>query len=311
MSEILPLSLTQKGKRIKDIFEEVEHNETIGLDRKGELHLFHMVMHNNKFYSDDLQFVLRKNLARYAFSRAELEDFEKQDELEMAVDKAMRIMLENGDLDLEGTDNALSEIMVYAFLEEMLHAPKLMSRMELFTELAQFRSECKGIHLLSPDESMGEVRYQMVFGASHIVGDLEEAIDNAFNTILKIEGHESREIMMVQKTAMDRMVPEQRTEELRKIILPEAGSRSSYDTSYGVFLGYSLGLDTSRGEEFTEIAMQKMARDIQVHAPYIAQKIKDNDLAGHSFYFYVVPFNDAVKERHQIMEGVLRGGAFA
>lgn len=43
----------------------------------------------------------------------------------------------------------------------------------------------------------------MVFGASNIVDDIKTAIDRAFETIRKIDSHESREILMVQKTVLD------------------------------------------------------------------------------------------------------------
>jgi len=309
VSDALSQSVIQKGLKLEDVFFEVEHNETLGLSRKGQLRLFHMVMHSNKFFSDDLQAVLYRNLARYVFSRARLEDFKKNDELESAVAQAMRIMRENGDADSEGTGNGLSEILIYAFLEEMLHAPKIMSRVELYTELAQFKSECKGIHLLSPEDGEDELRYQLVFGASQIVGVLQDAIDHAFETIMKIESRENREIVMVQKTAMDRMVEGKQAERLKEIIIPNPGQSTSYDTAYGVFLGYSLGLKTEgRSEEFETLAKQKMEYDIKYYAPYIAKKIKDNNLDNHSFYFYIVPFNDAEQEKHEIMDNVLKGG---
>lgn len=85
------------------------------------------------------------NLARYVFSRAQLEDDRVNDDLDSAVAEAMRIMAENGDTSAAGTGNMLDEILVYAFLEEKLKAPKLMSRMELHTELARFRSREAGI----------------------------------------------------------------------------------------------------------------------------------------------------------------------
>lgn len=51
-----------------------------------------------------------------------------------------------------------------------------------------------------------------------------------------------------------------------------------------------------------------MEYDIKYYAPYIAQKIKDNKLDNHSFYFYVVPFNDAEHDKYEIMDNVLKGG---
>ena len=60
---------------------------------------------------------------------------------------------------------------------------------------------------------------------------------------------------------------------------------------------------TKRGAE------QKMLCDIREHAGYISEKISAAGLTGHSFYVYIVPFNDAEQEKAQIMDAVLRGGA--
>ena len=85
-----------------------------------------------------------------------------------------------------GRNAKIHKVLADAFLEEKLKAPKLMSRVELYTELAQFRSECKGIHLLSPSDLPDNTKFQMVFGASNIVDDVKTAIDRAFETIRKI-----------------------------------------------------------------------------------------------------------------------------
>ena len=51
-----------------------------------------------------------------------------------------------------------------------------------------------------------------------------------------------------------------------------------------------------------------MLLDIKEHAGYIAQKIAEAGLNAHSFYVYIVPFNEAEQEKTQIMDAVLRGG---
>lgn len=311
MSESLTPTMRQKGLRLKDIFTEVEHQEKLDLQRKGQLRLFHMAMHSNHFFTGNLQGILYHNLARYVFSRAQLEDFKNNDELDVAIAEAMRIMRENGGAEAEGTGSAMSEILVYAFLEEVLNARKILSRAELYNDLSKFKSECKGIHLLPPDEGADRLHYQLVFGASKIIGELEDAINYAFETIQKIDRHEDREIIMLQKTALDRMVNDAEAQFLKSIILPEPEGPTEYDTSYGVFLGYSLGLKKDRGEEFPQLAKSKMEYDLKRWAPYIVQKIKENNLENHSFYFYLVPFDDAEADSRQIMDNVLKGGVIA
>lgn len=50
---------------------------------------------------------------------------------------------------------------------------------------------------------------------------------------------------------------------------------------------------------------KKMECDIKNHASYIANKIKTLGLDSHSFYFYIVPFNDAEVDKKQIMENLM------
>lgn len=50
-----------------------------------------------------------------------------------------------------------------------------------------------------------------------------------------------------------------------------------------------------------------MQEDIRRNIDYILQKISDNNLNLHSFYFYVLPFNDGETDKKDIMEAVLKG----
>ena len=309
MSESISSTLKHSGLTLDSVFVEVQHSEGLGLPKSNHIRFFHTAMRGNKLSTENLQVFLRRNLARYVFSRAQLENYRINDDLDSAVSEAMRIMAENGNSSAEGTGNMLDEILVYAFLEEKLKAPKLMSRVELYTELAQFRSECKGIHLLSPSDLPENTKFQMVFGASNIVDDIKTAIDRAFETIRKIDSHESREILMVQKTVLDQFFDQEEVALLTDVLIPQPGKPETYDTAYGIFLGYKLGLNPDgRGDDFEALAEKKMLLDIKEHVGYIAQKIAEAGLNAHSFYVYIVPFNEAEQEKTQIMDAVLRGG---
>ena len=54
--------------------------------------------------------------------------------------------------------------------------------------------------------------------------------------------------------------------------------------------------------------IENLIKDINDVQPYITQKIVDNGLDGYSFYFYVLPFNDAPNERESIIKSILSGG---
>ena len=164
--------------------------------------------------------------------------------------------------------------------------------------------------MLSPNDLPQNTKFQMVFGASNIVDDVKTAIDRAFDTIRKIVSHESREILMVQKTVLDQFFDQREIALLSDVLIPQTGKPETYDTAYGIFLGYQLGLNPAgRGDDFEALAEQKMLCDIREHAGYVSEKISTAGLTGHSFYVYIVPFNDVEQEKTQIMDAVLRGGA--
>ena len=74
-------------------------------------------------------------------------------------------------------------------------------------------------------------------------------------------------------------------------------------------MGYTIGLDPNQYSiaEFPGIVEEKMQEDIRRNIDYILQKIRDNNLNLHSFYFYVLPFNDGEADKKDIMEAVLKG----
>lgn len=303
------LSKTVKDKGFDAVFTEVAHSESLGLKSPEQLRLFCLDVRDNKFSSDELQKLLMRNIGRYVFSRAELENFRVNDDLDMVSKEALRILRKSGGADIKGTGGELGEMLVYAFLEEKLCAPKLMSRVELATDALQYGSNCDSIHLLAVDASGAVPYYQLVFGASNIIGDIKDAIDKAFESIIRIKNQSSNEIQMIENTALSRMFTESEIKQIEDVIIPKPGKKATYDTAYGIFLGYSLGLDSSTysAMDFRNAVAQKMQCDIKEHAAYITKKIYDNNLSTHSFYFYILPFNNAEQEKQEIMDRILKG----
>lgn len=150
----------------------------------------------------------------------------------------------------------------------------------------------------------------MVFGKSRIVGDPKDAIDDAFVTLEAIKNDTSREMRLVESTVLDKEFTPDVAEYLKNIILPSKEKTVSHDTAFGVFLGYSLGLDADKytSEEFLRNLKNKMRLDIRNHVSYITDKIKAAKMERYLFYFYFLPFNDADGEKQSIMQSLLKGG---
>ena len=304
----MSLTKTVKNNTFDDCFTEVDHTESISTIRPGSMRLFYLNVRSGKIKISDLEKFTMLNIGRYVFSRAKQEQYEKAGNLDAVMQQALRIMRKRGAAGAKGTGNELGEIMVYAFLEEKLKAHKLLSKIELSTDASQYGSLTDGIHFLCADGNAA-LYNQMVFGASNIVGDIIDAIDQAFETIVKIQEHEDSEIYMVEKTVLDRFYDENDLAILKEYVVPDEGKKANYEVSYGVFLGYSLGLQSAghTDDEYREMIQEKLELDAQQHAAYIAKKIKDNGLENHAFYFYLLPLNDAEAEKQAIMQHVLDG----
>ena len=139
---------TLSGGKFDEVFTEVSHTETLGLKNPEQLRLFHLNVNNNAFSSDQLEVFLRKNIGQYVFSRAQIENYRIEDDVFSVGLDAIEIMKRNGAPGKKGTGNDLGEILLYVFLEQVLGAPKILSKVELQTGAKQFDSKCDGIHLL-------------------------------------------------------------------------------------------------------------------------------------------------------------------
>ena len=301
---------TINGGKFNEVFTEVPHAETLGLKNPEQLRLFHLNVNNNAFSSDQLEVFLRKNIGQYVFSRAQIENYRIEDDVFSVGLDAIEIMKRNGAPGKKGTGNDLGEILLYIFLEQVLGAPKILSKVELQTGAKQFDSKCDGIHLLSLEQTFGMPYYHMVFGTSSIVGDMKKAVDSAFDAIVEIEKQSTQERTIAENTVFSKSFDQDTIQRIKDLLVPSKGPKVPCDTAYGVFLAYNLGLKAANysGVDFRRALTQKMDTDIRNHASYIASKINVLGLGMHSFYFYILPLNDADAEKAQIMDRVMNGG---
>lgn len=219
----------------------------------------------------------------------------------------MTIMANNGTPGQKDTGNTLGEILLYAFLEQILDAPKIMSKVELVTTTNAHSSKCDGIHLLSL-EGHQQPYYQLVFGFSSVSGDINDAIDQAFDAIEDIEKTNINCLQLLEPSSLNRDFDAETAQQIKDIVISKKGSNIVTESAYGVFLGYTLGLDPNAYPTIQSVLNAKMDTDIKNHAAYIAQQISSRSLGTHSFYFYILPLNHADIDKTDIMERVMRGG---
>lgn len=147
----------------------------------------------------------------------------------------------------ESADTVLGEILLYMFLEQELDVPKIVSKIEFYGSNRNTVSKSDGVHLLSLNKS-GQPFLQLVFGASHIVGDLKSEIDRAFEKIVAVENNYDSELQMVDNTMQWTIYDSDATDYMVKLMTAQRDGTYKLDMTFGAFLGYTIKLDKSESD---------------------------------------------------------------
>ncbi|MBE6796372.1 MAG: DUF1837 domain-containing protein [Ruminococcaceae bacterium] len=295
------LASTSIGTGFDSVFTEISTGQGLNLKNNNCLRLFCLDVSNNKFSYSGLHQFLQRNIGRYVFSRATIEQFIEDGDSDAIGLKAVELLRQASNPKDTGAGGELGEILLYLFLEQKLNAPKLLSKVELKTTKNQYVFGSDGVHLLT----LGDKAFQLVLGESKIVGKLESAVDDAFASIKKVSNDASNEIRLIEKNILSESFDDETTELIKSIIVPTKRDQSIVvDNAFGIFLGYSIGIDAIQysNAEFRDAINDKLKNDINNIATYIEKKVNESGLAGYSFYFYILPFNNALQDRAAIIQ---------
>ena len=160
----VPIDSTVKREKFDSVFTEVIHPQTLNLPNPSTVKLYHLNVADYSFTHDQISKFIKDNLGRYVFSRAKRNEYQINDEMENIALDAATAMRKSGEIP---TASHFGEIMLYSFLESVLNAPKLMSKVELQNAGGGYTSKCSGVHLLSLDNGKLPI-YQLVFGCTDI-----------------------------------------------------------------------------------------------------------------------------------------------
>ncbi len=295
------LTPTLQDKNYKETFEEVT-SVKLGLNNPEEFRIFRLKLEDYAFEYNTLHQFLTRNLGRYVHSRAKMRRYKISDDLESVGIEAAQLIRDNG------TGDELGTMMLYAFLEKEMNAPKILSSIEL----GAGRGQCAGIHLMTLGGSV--VAHQLVYGTSDVQGSLRSAIDDAFADIIKIKESKPSGMELVDSTAFNCAFSDAAiTEKVKRMIIPCKAGQDNAATAYGIFLGYSLKIyDDAYSlslDEFKDALKKQLEDDINAQKDYIFSKISSLHLGMHSFYIFVLPFNDADQDKKTILTRLVGGTA--
>ena len=295
------ISSTLRGDTFASTFIEVPHSNTLGLRNDEQLCLFHLSVQNNRFDHTALIQFLKRNVGRYVFSRADYEGYKQRDDLEEVALDAVNLMRSQQD------GMGLGEILLYVLLEQILGAPKVLSKIELNKAQGKIHSRCDAMHLLAPDSQ--RTSSSIVFGTSSVIGNIGDAITAAFDRVVDIEQNRTDEVQLAEQTVFTKTVDAATAGYVKDLLIPKPGGARVFDTAYSMFLCYDIGLDPKNygNQQYRAALDQKMQGDIAAHAQIIANEINTRNLDNFSFYIYILPLNEVDVDAGTIMDGLVGG----
>lgn len=299
MDMLLPIRV---NKRFLNLFR------TLTLDkapRQSTVNLHVLNIESNSFVYNKLVEELRDLIVCYVHSNRRIAEFEKNQPsfspkpyLE-AIQKFRTYTSNEGEL---------GELLLYAFLESGLNAPKLLSKMELKTDANDYIKGSDGIHLLEIDNN-----YQLVFGESKMYSDLLEGAREAFDSIADFKANGlGFERGLIDTHVINEMVTEEGYETIKSILLPSGNNGPNLDLAFGVFLGFELPVsDTQlsmRNNEFRDWTYSLVKNNASRVIDTIEKRIIKHKLFGHDFHIYIVPFTDIDITRKKLIQEMLTIG---
>lgn len=286
-----------------NLFTKVLENEP--LENGNKLNLFVLKISNNAFNYNDLSEELENALINYALSRNTLDELVGQKKYgtlsSMAKEKLRKANSNEGEL---------GELLLYCLLESHLHAPKLLTKLELKTASNDYVKGADGVHLLQ----INDTSFQIVFGESKLYANLQKGIRAVFDSIrgMMKNGLEKMryEIHLANSNILKECVSEEMSAILKKILIPtENDENLNIDNSFGIFLGFDLELSEEEykftNQQFRDNIIRKTREIVLSQINTINSYLCNSDFWGYSFYLYAMPFSKLEVARKEMINKLI------
>ncbi|WMI82113.1 HamA C-terminal domain-containing protein [Anaerotignum sp. MB30-C6] len=300
------MELSIQDQSFLDSFEHIKEYD-IDEYNKNKLNLFMIRVNANEFDYNTLIYNLLDTVISFSVSRnVQTKYVNKPARLhKKAVDKFVEHCRNTGEL---------GELLLYAFLECHLKAPKILSKLELKTSTSMYVNGADGVHYLE----LPNGNYQLIFGESKTIKGLSDAISSAFKSIYEFKneinskGNAKSGINYEKSLISDNIMKETFNKNdidfITKLIYPSKNSDFRVDDAFGIFIGYEVEIlkedKKLPNDEFVDKLKTKIEEEVEENIEKIIKAIDENDLIGHSFYVYVLPFTNLDASRKKVMEGV-------
>ncbi|WP_339235123.1 DUF1837 domain-containing protein [Bacillus sp. FSL K6-1012] len=273
----------------------------------SKVNLFLCPINANKFDYNRIIDELIEPLADFAISRKVKKTYSNRP---MTLSKVAREKF----VEYKKNTGELGEFLLYCFLEGHLKAPKILSKLEMKTSTSMYVNGSDGVHFLkTPDNN-----YQLVFGESKTIKELNTAISEAFKSIYQFineindKGNKKSGINFEKRLISDNLDHESWTKEeqefLTKLIYPTTDEEFYVDDAFGIFVGFQITLTDElkqmNSSNYRITIEEEVRSQVNKELKHIDTIIKKYELYGYSFYIYALPFTELDRNRKEIMKGI-------
>lgn len=303
------MEVSQNSKDVVNLFENIKDIPiSTNLD-DGKLNIFMCPINARKFDYDQISLKLVDAAIDYAVSRKTIKMYEgKPGTLSKRARSNFR--------DYNVNEGELGELLLFCFLEGHLNAPKILTKLEMKTSTNMYVNGSDGVHLLKIEDN----RYKLIFGESKLYKDLSVALVKAFESISqfvtetdssgKYKSGLKHEKTLISSNIETSYFDEKDRDILEKIIYPEKrDSNINIDDAFSIFIGYEIDISEETrnctDKNFFEEVKKKILLYLDAYEDKIYEKIKNNNLLGHSFFVYIIPFTDIDKTRKNILKDIV------
>lgn len=295
----------------KSFLDSFEHLGSFPLDSygKNELNLFMLRINANEFDYALLVNNLLEPIITYSVSRQIQADYANKPHT--LTKKALSRFV-----DYCNNTGELGELLLYAFLECHLNAPKILTKLELKTSTSLYVNGADGVHYLK----LPNGNYQLIFGESKTIDDLTVALRAAFTSIAEFKNQVNKDgkaksgINYEKSLISDNLTKETFSDEdaefIRSLIYPKRENSFFVDDAFGIFIGYNLNISPDDKKLPNDVFHDKIKTSIcdavKGKITLINKYIGEKGLVGHSFHIYILPFTDLAENRARILEELVK-----
>lgn len=289
------------------VFATIEHNNKLNLQNNNSLNFYMLDIGNGQFLYDQLFDILKDNIGPYGLSRREF----KKNPLRAgfaSIDKFRQVKNSED----KGAGGELGELLLYLFLEVVMGAPKILSKLEIKTTQNQYVYNADGVHFFKYNNEHGEHR-QLILCESKIKEDYKKAIDSAIDSLKNANDKKYYDISLVNSEIFKESFSEEEATYIIDMITPhqteDIKNNVVKETAFGLFLGFDLKITEEEKNKDSivvrNIIQERCLEILNDITKYLNNKIILNNLTGFSFYVFLLPFNDTINDRKKIMDQLM------